>query len=252
MRKIFPPQGSLGDCFVMAGAAAHFAESCDHLYFPILDKANQYEIISCLFKDNPKITVVRYVDPNYSDLNYFIQTLNLEMIPVPVVVALEVDGVTTQPLWDEQNYTLFDIPFSYRYTKFQMPDVEKESDQLYKNTVTNPRYILVSKKYGTGDTQREIDFLSWRHNARLSPIEDLQVIELSEQLSSNMLYYKKLIENAEEIHCVPSSVFCFVDSIASSTKAKLFYHDVRKQTIMRINNPWNDHRWTKITYANKL
>ena len=67
-----------------------------------------------------------------------------------------------------------------------------------------------------------------------------------------MLYYKTLIENAEEIHCVPSSVFCFVDSITKLTKAKLFYHDVRKQTIMRINNPWNDHRWTKINYDTKL
>jgi len=151
MNRIFPPQGSLGDCFVLAGAANYFSQNSDHLYFPILNRGNQYETVKCLFKDNPKITVIGFVDPHYSDLNEFIILNQLDMIPVPDILSVDINGVVTQPIWDEQHYTLFDIPFKYRYSKFQMPAVDQEAAELFEKTVTQSRYILASKKYGSAN-----------------------------------------------------------------------------------------------------
>ena len=242
-KMCFPPQGSIGDCFVMAGAANWFSDRCNHLVFPVLNKANQAEIAHCLFRDNPKITVFPYNDPACSDLNIIINKERLMMITATVAFAVTMEDGTRAPiLWDEQNYTLMDIPFSVRYNHFRLPNVEKEAKELFNRVVKNPSYILCSQQMRNKGSVAKLKI----------PDTGDQIIELTEELSSNIILYSELVKHAKEIHCVPSSVFCFIDSITHTTKAKLFYHDIRKHTLMRINNQWNNHRWNIISYDYKL
>ena len=65
-----------------------------------------------------------------------------------------------------------------------------------------------------------------------------------------MMQYVDLIKNAEEIHVVPSSFHCLVDSM--ETNASLYFHDIREKTSMAINSDWNNHRWTIVKYQNRL
>jgi hypothetical protein len=251
-RLVFPPHGSLGDCFIAAGAAHWYADRCERLYFPILKTSNLIETISYLFRENTKIEVVEFSDAvNYSDLNNFIQYVDAKIIPAPNIKPIEINGVNIAVFWDEQTYTHFDLPFSLRYKNCRLPDVSAPAGELFDRVVTNNRYILVSQNMRrTPETQVVVDLA--RARTGRDSIEQFQVIELTQQLSSNMLFYTELFKHAEEVHCVPSSVFCLFDSVTHLSNAELFYHDLRRDTVMRINNRWNEHRWNIIDYANKL
>lgn len=249
----FIPNGAIGDIFVVAGAANWYSERCDRLYFPVDKRLGVTDMVKCLFKENKKIAVIEYEDTsNYADLNHFIHTNQLTIFVRPKLVTVQVDTVECYIMWDEQLYTSFDLPFSVRYSHFKLPDLQAESIKLYKSIVTNPRYILISRKISTKDQAVDIDLISSRAKENLDSIDNFQVIELTEDITDNILLYSELIKHAEEIHCVPSSVFCFVDSITQTTSAKLFYHDIRANTIMRVNNNWNNNRWNIIKYDRKL
>lgn len=251
----FFPLGSIGDCFVASGAANWFADRCNCLFFPVLhdpSKPSLFETVTTLFKDNKKIQVFEYFDPEYSDLNEILFSKYLTPLGVPNYFTALINDTVCTPLWDEQIYTSLDLPFSIRYSHFRMPNVDCESKELFNSVVKNKRYILVSQKIRNSLTQVLINLDDARKTLDLDPLDQLQIIELSEDLSNNIVLYAELIKHAEEIHCAPSSVFCFVDSIVQTTNAKLFYHDIRKETVMRINNNWNNHRWKIINYACKL
>ena len=66
----------------------------------------------------------------------------------------------------------------------------------------------------------------------------------------DMMQYVKLIQHAEEIHCVPSSFHCLVDSI--QTNAKLFFHDIREKTSMAVNTQWNNFKWNEVNYEYRI
>jgi hypothetical protein len=78
----------------------------------------------------------------------------------------------------------------------------------------------------------------------------IKIIEIEEGITDNMMHYVKLIQNAQEIHVVPSSFHCLVDSI--DTNAKLFFHDLREKTSMFINSSWNTKQWTVVNYNQRL
>ena len=52
-------------------------------------------------------------------------------------------------------------------------------------------------------------------------------IEKDTDIFNNIFLYTKLIENAEEIHCIDSSILHLVERIP--TKSNLFFHPIKKQ-----------------------
>ena len=68
--------------------------------------------------------------------------------------------------------------------------------------------------------------------------------------TSDMMQYKTLLENALEIHCAPSSIFCLVDGM--EVRGRLYYHAMRASTLLRVNSKWNNYKWNIINYATKL
>tara|TARA_A100001035_G_scaffold238565_1_gene203270 strand:+ start:96 stop:314 length:219 start_codon:yes stop_codon:yes gene_type:complete len=68
-------------------------------------------------------------------------------------------------------------------------------------------------------------------------------VEEKSDLFKNIFLYKKIIEEASEIHCINSSFLHLVDRV--DTKAKLYYHDVRGG-IIKLKK-----KWKIIYYENK-
>ena len=238
----YPPQDSLGDCFVQAGIINTLTEQCAGIILPVLHRDNLVENVSTLFSNNSKVHIAAFTDSiDHTDLNKFIIENRLPCIEQQRLMSVPIGEGNVVPYWDEQLYTLFDIPFSHRYTKFNMPDVREQSKKLYDSIVKSNKYILVAQKFLNPFTEAFLPL----------PNDEKQVIYLTEELSSNMLFYYDLIKHADEIHCVPSSIFCLVDSLVHQTQAKLFYHDLRANTVMRVNNRFNNRRWAIIQYPKK-
>ena len=142
-------------------------------------------------------------------------------------------------------YSYLDQPYKNRYKYFKLPTI---SDKLYNKLYTGEKYVLIHNSAS-----------DWIHTHLEIPTEYKKIYV--EPISDNLLDWVPLIENAEEIHCVDSSVFHLVDNMSHSLRAKLFYHDSRRNgatgnpNYTENNNVWNivkyDNRFPPEDYFNK-
>jgi hypothetical protein len=242
------PLGSMGDAFVYSPIIHHYSKFHKCIHVPTLSW--MIPTILTLFQENPKVKVFEYYEDAY--VKEYAQAHDLIELEHPKLVFIPYNGTRSCVLWDEQLYTFYDLPFSLRYEGFQIPKNLPRSHLLYNTIVKNPQYILTHAHIGTCAEKLHLDLASWREGMGLPSLDQFQIIDLTPNLTNNMLDYVDLIQNASEIHCVPSSVQCLVDSLAYKIHARLFWHDRRKDTLMRINNNWNNHKWQVIHYEEKF
>jgi hypothetical protein len=130
-----------------------------------------------------------------------------------------------------------------------LPQHVEGAEELYQQLSGGEPYIIVHRYTNDHPQGLPLDYEAVRRDWGLPPI---RVIEITPDITNNMMQYIKLIENASEIHCVPSSFHCLVDSMHDKTKAILFYHDLREKTAMSWNSDWNGHIWKLIRYNRRL
>ena len=121
----------------------------------------------------------------------------------------------------------------------------ERSKNLKQSLVGTDSYILTHTSY-QGKDRVKIDLSSWRDK----PYEG-KIVELSPSLTDNVTDYYDLILGASEIHCIPSSMHCLVDSIYDEVLGKMFIHDIRIDTKMHFNNKWNNGCWVWVRYDEK-
>ena len=243
----------LGDAIVMSPIVNQMSKEYNRIYYP--SRVSYYKTIKCLFQDNPRIEVFPYHVPGdivewLKDKDYFniqhpdIKLTNLyyphigEPVPVPIY-------------WERQVYEFYDITMSSRYSEFRLPRNIEGSDELYRRLTNGEEdYCLLHQQtFHHHEGMIDLNLQGWRSYYNLPP---MKIIEIKPEITKNMLQYSKLIENAKEIHCVPSSFFNLVDSIHDRTKAALFFHDIRATSMMKVNSKWNNNRWVEVGYERKL
>jgi hypothetical protein len=245
---LFVPIGSFGDLIVVSALIRWFAYRCYHLHVPV--QTPLFDTANCLFKDDPNITVF-VCGGDHNEIERYVEMHNLTRIQGPDLYFINQDQTRICPLWEEQWYGSFEVPFSQRYTGFRLPLDLSQAQSLYQRVVHQPRLIVTHSQWSSQNNV-PIDLQSWRSSNGFDTLDQFQIVDLTPQLSCNLIDYAELIFKAEEIHCVPSSVFCLVDSLVNQTKAKLFLHNIRKNFQSRVNNRWNHHRWCMINYEHKL
>jgi hypothetical protein len=248
----------LGDAFVMNAIVHKFAQEANHLILPV--KKSNFETIESLYQDYSNIELFPYSD--LKDVyNFFISTEDpnltlLNQIEVPHT-NVYIQNLSNQfskayvPInWDRQVYEYYDLPFSTRYTGFRFPKKIDGSDELYDQlTSGDDNYVLLHRGTSQYPNGINMNFDEFRKNMNLP---ERKIIEIKVGITKNMLQYIKLIENAKEIHCVPSSLFCLADSIFNRISGQLFFHDLRANTMMKVNSRWNDNKWSIVNYDRKL
>ena len=241
----------LGDAFVMNGIVHHYARDCDKLYYPA--KAEFFETLTCLYKDFPNIEVWRFYSIEQESIFLKAKT-HVEKVHSRALVTSTIDrkGCLPEQIqvhWPQQIYDNFDIPFKMRYLDFHMPSQIEGCQELYDRLTEGEKdYILVHRYASDHPSGIPVNIPLFRAERGWSPIK---VIEIQPGQTTNMLQYKTLIENAAEIHCIPSSFFNLVDSMATKIKAQLYFHDLRRNSLMRVNSRWNNNRWNTVDYAER-
>jgi len=251
MAKIFDrlfyigPLG-LGDNFVNAGIVHYFADRCFELHVPVWPIF--LDTMTCLYQDYPNIKVVGLGHYDFGE-NQYVEENKLSRILATDLVRTTIDNVVYAPLWDIQTYANFEIPFSYRYTNFRLPKFIEGAEELYQRLSGGDPYILVhrsSSKYPNGIP---IDVANFR---KINNLPDIKIIEVTPDITSNLMQWMTLIERAEEIHCVASSFHCLVDSVFNKIKARLYFHDIRVDALMKINSFENNFCWNIVNYSTKI
>lgn len=238
----------LGDAIVMNAIVHKYARNCDKLYYP--SSPQFLDTLTCLYRDYPNIEVWRFYNPLQEEI--FVETNHLFRVRSTGLITSEIHRIGCEPEriqvhWPQQIYENFDIPFKERYLGFKMPKHIEGCEELYQTlTQGDDDYVLVHRYASDHPTGIPIDIPGFRAQKGLPP---KKIIEIQEGQTTNMLQYKTLIERASEIHCIPSSFFNLVDSMITDIPAVAFFHDIRKNSLMKVNSNWNNHRWDIITYG---
>jgi hypothetical protein len=205
-RRVIHHHLGLGDHFVCNGLVNYVLDDCDLVYIPA--KRRNYNTVRCLYSDEDRVQVF-IVDDEARDVDAFGVMANCEIVRVGFEHC-------DRDCFDVSFYRQLKIPFESRYIRFRLPQTIPDETKVYDLFAKHEDYCLVHRECSGGIYHLKID-------TELP----LVYIEKGTDPYNNLLNYRRLIQQAREIHCINSSVFHLVDSI--SPQAKLFYHDVRKR-----------------------
>tara|TARA_B100002019_G_scaffold273810_1_gene270212 strand:- start:1170 stop:1952 length:783 start_codon:yes stop_codon:yes gene_type:complete len=252
---VFHHHTSLGDHFICNGIVHIYAEQlCDVLHLPCHHR--YLETIECLYQDFDNIVVHPFNDdwatleqemfPWAQEKNWPVTRIGFEKVYYRQLKRENTPPEFFAVNFDRQFYEEANILFKERYDRFTLPKEIPGSQDVYEKLSGGKEYIIVHKN-SSAEGDYPIDLWSWRKEND----QGVKIVEIALGQTTNMLAYMKLIENAKEIHCVNSSFYCLVDSVAKHIKPNLFYHDIRMNNITQTNCAANNNRWTVINYPFK-
>jgi len=199
MKYIYHHLG-LGDHIICNGLVRHFKESHDKIF--VFCKPHNFDNVDYMYRDDENIEILPIGED--IDVNKYIMNNNIQKNVILVGFG-ELSKYMSMFTFDESFYKIVNLPFEYRFTKFKfIRDNEKEIEAYNKLNPNNEKYIFVH-----GDLNR--------NKIRT----DLKIIENSTEFKIFDLL--KIIENAEEVHLMESSIKCLVNSFKFD-KPTFFYH----------------------------
>ena len=135
------------------------------------------------------------------------------------------------PNWEESFYRQMNMDYSERFTGFSISrDLARES-ALEEKLNLPKKFAFCNSSASTG-----------KNNISFST--NLPIIEL-ETLSDSICDWIGVLEKAEEIHTIDSSIFQLIKQLP--VKGKKFFYDIRKVDSSRTIPPFEDSNWKIIT-----
>ena len=206
-------QLGLGDYFICNGLVNYFSEIYDRVFVPV--KPHNLATVSCLYNDNKKVVVFEIGGIEETAEN------SLDCYGIPIIEADVYMHRPPSARWYKWYYEQFKLPYEYRFSKFQLPQSIPDVDLVFEQVVGNlTDYRLVHDEPSTGIRVP----LKWVDESA----HDVPIIKITSSICSNLLSWMRVIENAQEIHLIDSSVFNFIHSIGSQLcHKKIYYHTTR-------------------------
>jgi hypothetical protein len=193
----------LGDHFVCNGLVNYICKISEEPIHLICKKHNT-ETVKYLYSENEKVTVIS-IDglDEISEVNDYASRTNNKVLRIGFEHC-------DPKSWDTSFYKQLNIDFIERYRFFKLPR------QKPLNLIKAPKvpYVLVHNE-------------SSQQKYKLSINTNLDIFYMDKQEGYHLLSYIDIITNAEEIHCIDSSIFHLIDSIPNITN-KLYFHNIRK------------------------
>lgn len=224
----------LGDHFDCHGMVRYMLKNFDFEKVYVFSKSNYFNMIEYMYKDEDNIEVVK-ID---KDLNEYEQ-VNSFLKDKPSLHFLRV-GFDKYPagreVLDNKNcweyfYEQVQIPHSIRTDYFYVERDKDAENELFKElNPENKPYIFV---HDDPDRGYEIDMTKLTN--------DYHVIRNNN--TKNIFHFIKVLEDAQEIHCMESSFKSLIDFYAKT--ADLYYHDFRGHPLGEKTN----RDWTVVEYA---
>lgn len=219
----------LGDHIVMNGMVNYLSKQYKKIHLPA--KENNYPTIKFMFEKNDKVEVFKIgLQNEYQDIKSYSDLKNLEILKVGFE-NIKLKKKFNLAFYEQLNLS-YNISFDYfnpNYIEFKNKNLLKYLRKYYK---CHDKYIILHIESSTGTYDiRDLNLKS-----------DLPyiLIEKKSDVFSNILYYLDALKEAEEVHCINSSVYTLVDRI--STNGKLYFHNIKKEPIKSLttfNKSWN-------------
>ena len=219
----------IGDHFDCSGMVRYLLEeySLDKVY--VFSKSNYFSIIDYMYRDEDKIEVVK-IDKNLNEHGqvglflHRIQPLQFLRIGFDQYPAGS-EARDNKNCW-EYFYEQVEIPHSVRTDYFYVKrDEDGESTLLKELNPDNKPYLFL---HDDADRGYHID---------MDKVTDGYHIIRNDN-TKNIFHFIKVLENADEIHCMESSFKSLIDIYAKT--ADLYFHDFRGHPLgEKTNREWN-------------
>jgi len=206
---IYTHQG-LGDQIECNGLIRSFLNKYEQIF--IFAKSHYFDMVKYMYRDEEKIQVLSIchgLKPEGKDCaSYY---MNVDKNNFDYLVVGHGDyGKGRGKNCSQIFYDIVNVPYENKIKNFFYKREEKEEDRVFKKlNPNNEEYIFVHD-----DPQRGFNL----------NVKSKKLIIRNDK-SENIFYMRKILENASEIHCMNSSILCFMEQL--ETKAKLFHYPIR-------------------------
>lgn len=213
----------LGDTIICNGLVNYLSQSYSKIYLPV--KTSIFPTINYLYSDNSKVELFEISnEKREKDIFDFADTKKLNILRVGY------ENIKKRP-FNTAFYKQLRVPYRYSYKYFHLPNSINREIQLkdhlisyYKVDPTN--YSLIHNEYQFPGGEFELTGIDTKNAIYVTKDSDI---------FKNLLLYRTLIKDAKSIHCINSSFIHLVERV--DTKARLFYHHVRKNNL-HLSNKW--------------
>ena len=225
----------LGDHLDCNGMVRYILENSEHDKVVVFSKPNYFDMIEYMYRDTENIEVVKISkEDEYGDVK---KALDDSKAKYFVRIGHEYYPGKQAELSEDKNcweffYEQVEIPYSVRYDYFHVDrDPEEEQRVFDKLNPNNEPYIFIHEDAARGFTLDRDHFID----------KNLKIIE--NDVTENIFHFTKILEEAQEIHCMESSFKTLIDFYCKQDN--LFYHDIREsQPLGQHSSP----KWKVIKY----
>ncbi len=216
---VYTHQG-LGDQIECVGMIRHIADIFDEVH--ILSKSQHEDTVRYIYRDdsNVKVHVIPPSGSNeYGDERQWVRS-NLSNFDGTILTPGHENYFNNIQDFNRRQvaaapafYEIIGVPYELKFEKFYFQRERREEDRVYKKL--NPhgdKYIFVHDDASRGfSIDVETDYKIIRND-----------------ISENVFHMTKIFENAEEVHCMSSSMFCLIDCMAASPLLETNLNQINK------------------------
>jgi len=220
----------LGDHIACNGMVRHFLEHSVEKKVGVFAKSNYSSLVQHMYRDDPRIKIIE-VDKNkeFVQVAAFLDDYNCDnyiIVGHQHFVAVP-DSVKKEHNCWEIFYDLVNVPREVRNLMFHIErEPEAEENLLEKLNPRNEPFIFVHD-----DPERG-------YNIDLNKVATPPKVKIIRNNPSvNLFYFLKIIEKAEQVHCMESSFKCLIDAWEGKRDG-LFFHEIRTTPLGQTNLPW--------------
>jgi len=218
---------AMGDHIICNGLYRYFSRNYEFCIFPV--RRTLFLNVSSMLCDLSNIEYIIFPDKitrrsTHVAANLF-EKLNFD------IAKMGWDGEnfpSKKPInWDENFYDQFSVDFSMRWDNFYAPRNKERENKLFS---------LLGCAYGEYAFLHEDETRKYIIDRKyISP--QLKIIKSNHSLTDFSIFdYRKVIENAAEIHCMEGSFSALIESMQLSN-VPLFAHRYIRPEVLR--NPWH-------------
>lgn len=198
MKTIIYPHLEMGDNIICNGLTREICNNKNDEYFLICRKLN-FESVKFMYRDLKNLTVLS-INDTY-DIPLVLDALNCDSF-----LKIGHGLIRLDKHFDEGFYEQHGVSMEKRWDSFFVERDSQRENHFFNKFNINSEYLFVHEDQSRGmNITKGID-------------SNIRVIKAERSLTNNIFDYLKLIENAKEIHCIPSSFLFLCDSFGFSNK----------------------------------
>ena len=235
MKKLFIHHHlGLGDHLDCNGMVRYILEKGDMDRVCVFSKSNYFDMIDYMYRETEDIEVIKISkEDEYGDVKRVVDENGGRLLVVghQYYPGKQAELSQNKNCW-EFFYEQIQVPYSVRYEYFQVERDEEEEQRVFdKLNPDNEPYIFIHEDADRGFLLNREHFID----------KNLKVIE--NDVTENIFHFTKILEDAQEIHCMESSFKTLIDFYCKQDN--IFYHDIREsQPLGQHSSP----KWTVVKY----